>query len=89
MDEDVSAKREYFPGLWAIALDVEYDQHRVLYESVEGLGIDDEDWVSPEEKARAIATESVVTLRWYPDTPVAYCYVAASTLAACLAAAIE
>lgn len=47
-----------------------------------GLRYDDEDWVAPDEKAKAIATNELWTLQWYPDTPVGFCVVHASTFQA-------
>lgn len=40
------------------------------------------EWVSEEEKTKALATNSVWTLQWYPDTPVGFCCIRASSLAA-------
>lgn len=48
---------------------------------------DHADWVSEEEKARAIAAESVWVIQWYPNTLVGFCAWAASSLSACLEAA--
>lgn len=45
------------------------------------------DWVSDEEKQRAYATNEMWVLQWYPDTPVGFCALAASTLHALLKAA--
>lgn len=46
--------------------------------------IDDErfqtDWVSEAEKARAVETNSIWTLQWYPDTPIGSYSVSASSL---------
>jgi len=53
------------------------------------LGLDDDDWVSPEEKDRAIAGNCVWEIQWYPNTPIGFYRVAASSLAACVAAALE
>lgn len=40
----------------------------------------DYDWNSNEAKQRAIDTDEVWTLIWFPDTPVGSCMVAAPTL---------
>lgn len=45
---------------------------------------DDISWVSDEERAKAIAENTIWTLRWYPNTPVGFCRVSASSLAALL-----
>lgn len=44
-------------------------------------GADDDriTWASEEDRAKAIATNSVWTIQWYPDTPVGFICVAAST----------
>lgn len=42
----------------------------------------DDDWVSLEEKQKAIDTNEVWTLQWYPDTPVGFHKLHASTLEA-------
>lgn len=31
---------------------------------------DDEDWISPEEKQKALDNNEIWILRWYPDTPI-------------------
>ncbi|MBP2494684.1 hypothetical protein ABID82_007195 [Methylobacterium sp. PvP062] len=43
------------------------------------------DWVSDEERARAIETNSWWNVHWYPDTPVGFCSISASTLPALIA----
>jgi len=43
------------------------------------------DWVSEDEKQKALATNSVWTLQWYPDTPVGFFAIHASSLAAIFA----
>lgn len=47
-----------------------------------------DDWVSPEERERALDQNSVWTLHWYPDTPVGFCRLRASTLSAVVDAAL-
>lgn len=44
-------------------------------------------WVSPEERQKAIDTNSWWLLQWYPETPVGFCWLSASSLEALLAAA--
>ncbi len=44
------------------------------------------DWVSPEERLNAIATDSVWTCQWYPDTPIGFNALAASTFEALMEA---
>jgi hypothetical protein len=43
------------------------------------------DWVSPEEREQALANNSVWSAQWYPDTPVGFCQLYASSLPALLA----
>ena len=47
------------------------------------------DWVSPDEREKAIATNSVWTIQWYPDTPIGFNCVAASTFEAAARYALE
>lgn len=42
------------------------------------------DWISEEEKQKAIETDRAWTLQWYPDTPVGFYACSASTLEALL-----
>lgn len=72
---------------------IEHNQHRNDYQTVaawledrEALGTGP-NWVSAEERQRAIDTGEVWEIQWYPQTPVGFYHVAASTLAAALKAA--
>ena len=47
------------------------------------------DWPSDDERLKAIAANSVWTIQWYPQTPVGFTCVGASTLAGAIALAIE
>lgn len=64
-------------------LSIEHNEHRNYYETAERF-IADRDlaacFESPEEMRKAIETDSVWTLQWYPETPVGSYIVAASTL---------
>jgi hypothetical protein len=67
---------------------LEHNAHRDVYENIEQWiadQVDEDDWVSPEERAKAIAEDSVWTLQWYPDTPIGFFRRAASSLDALLA----
>ena len=44
------------------------------------------EWVSDEERKRAIEADSIWTLQWYPYTPVGFLALGASSLAALLRA---
>lgn len=46
---------------------------------------DSDDWVSSEEKQKALANNTVWKLQWYPNTPVGFCTKRASSLEALLA----
>lgn len=64
-----------------------HNDHLANYQSAEeAIASDhwyhDDDWVSPEEKANAIATNQIWTAQWYPETPVGFCSLHASTLEA-------
>ena len=45
-----------------------------------------EDWVSEAERDKALATNSVWSIQWYPDTPVGFCRLHASSLDALVGA---
>lgn len=47
------------------------------------------DWVSDEQRQKAIETDSIWTLQWYPDTPVGFVALAAADLDVLLEAAIQ
>jgi hypothetical protein len=63
-----------------------HNEHRDYYQSVEDwLGglehlQDDDVWGTPEAKQRAIDTDEVWRLQWYPNTPVGFNVVCAPTL---------
>ncbi len=66
-------------------MSIEKDPHRANYESVEEYERwrgESDDWVSPEEREKAIETDTLWTIQWYPDTPVGFCYLMASSLEA-------
>jgi hypothetical protein len=75
-----------------IHLTIEFNQHAMYYETVEKWLADHEgdncwfEWVSPEERQRAIDTDSVWTCQWYPITPVGFHAIAASTFEALMTA---
>jgi hypothetical protein len=46
-------------------------------------------WASDEERAKAIQENSVWTIQWYPNTPVGFCCVGASTLRAAVGFALN
>lgn len=70
-----------FPA--CISLSIKFNRHAIYYETVEqwlaSLPSGEPDWVSPEERQRAIDGNSVWECQWYPDTPVGSYSVAASS----------
>lgn len=76
-----------------ISLSVEHNEHATYYQSAEVWAAEQDQrecpirWASDEERAKAIAEDSIWTLHFYPDTPVGSYWVAASTFEAALAAA--
>jgi hypothetical protein len=61
-----------------------HNPHLNVYETVEGWtsDFDREDWVSPVEKQKAIATNELWVLQWYPNTPIGFNRIAAASLSA-------
>jgi hypothetical protein len=80
-----------------IALDIRHNDHKADYRTARewwgeqgpsgAMSFDDDEWASPEEFAKAMESDEVWVIHWYPDTPVGSCTVLASTLEAALAAA--
>ena len=73
------------------SLTLTHNEHKSYYRTVaESIADEDygySDWVSDEQKHKAIATNDCWTLRWYPDTPVGFCILSAADLDALLEAA--
>lgn len=71
----------------AAGLYLEHNDHRTIYGNIQDALADLEPyWVSKEECDKAVKTDSVWTAHWYPDNPVGFQKVAASTLGALLVA---
>lgn len=63
-----------------------HNEHRDYYEPVtKWIAEHEYDWPSDEAKARALATDEVWVLQWYPETPIGFNLVAAPTLEELLA----
>jgi hypothetical protein len=62
-------------------LHLTHNDHRDVYETVQEF-YDVDDFVSPEEWHKAVAEDSVWVLHWYPNTPIGFNRIAASTLEA-------
>ena len=69
-------------------LHLSHNEHRDVYETIEEF-YDAEDFASLEEWNKAVAEDSVWVLHWYPDTPIGFNRIAASTLEAIEAALKE
>jgi hypothetical protein len=63
-----------------------HNTHKSYYQPIADYVADERngamDWVSPEEQARAIATDNIWELQWYPHTPIGFNRIAASSLSA-------
>jgi hypothetical protein len=63
-------------------LNLLHNQHRVYYESAAEYALRfPESWKDEEAKQRAITTDEIWELQWYPNTPVGFNHVLAPTLA--------
>lgn len=60
-------------------LHLTHNAHKDVYESIEEF-YDATDFISPEEYIKAIDDNSVWVLHWYPETPVGFNLLAASSL---------
>lgn len=66
-----------------IALSLEHNDHRTAYETVEQYYCGDDwirDWISDAEMQKAIELDEVWVLHWYPNTPVGFQRLLASSL---------
>jgi hypothetical protein len=68
-----------------------HNDHLSVYETVkdriERNSWYEDGWVSEEQKAKAIETNELWELQWYPETPVGFCKLFAADLDVLLAAA--
>jgi hypothetical protein len=62
-------------------LHLSHNEHLDVYETVEQF-YEADCFVSPEEWRKAVAEDSVWVLHWYPETPIGFYRIAASTLEA-------
>ena len=70
-------------------LHIDLNQHKASYVTTEEAVANDEyDWVSEDEKQKAIDTDSIWTIQWYPDTPIGFYTLAASSLETVINAAL-
>lgn len=72
------------------ALSIGHNEHKSYYETIEEYleGNDTDCWESKEHRGRAIATNSLWSMQWYPDTPVGFLRVYAPTLGELLSFAV-
>jgi hypothetical protein len=72
------------------SLHLTHNQHKAYYMTVAEIDREqDYDWVSEEQKQKAIATGDYWELQWYPDTPTGSYSLCAADLDVLLAAACE
>lgn len=84
MDEWIAALPRH------INLSIEHQPHKSNYESIESYeqwrgSRAADDWASPEQREKAIATDNLWTVQWYPDSPVAFCFMMGADLDVLLA----
>ena len=67
-----------------LTLTLTHNEHKNYYQTVqESIDMKDRgytEWVSPEQKQKAIDMDECWTLQWYPDTPVGFNILAAADL---------
>lgn len=60
------------------SLHLTHNEHKAYYQTVQqriddgDFGYEPDNWVSEEQKQKAIATNECWTLQWYPDTPIGF-----------------
>lgn len=68
------------------SLHLTHNQHLAYYLTVaqsidqNDYGYEEECWVSPEQKQKAIDTNECWTLQWYPNTPIGFNLLSAADL---------
>lgn len=72
----------------AAGLIIEHNPHKCVYERVEEY-VEPDDWVSDEQRDKAIATDDFWSIQWYPATPVGFYRLAAHDFDVLLAKAEE
>lgn len=65
-------------------LTIQHNEHKNYYECardyIYSSNLDNLDWESQEELDKAINTDEIWTMTWYPETPIGSYSIAASTL---------
>lgn len=66
------------------SLHLQHNEHKSCYKTVKQAIFDNDhgycDWISEEQKQKAIETNDCWYLQWYPGTPVGFCILAAADL---------
>lgn len=62
--------------------------YQTVAEMVEQNDPKDHDWISEEEKHKAVLTNRMWEIQWYPDTPIGFCRLCASSLSAVIKAVL-
>lgn len=67
-----------------VSLSLVHNQHKAYYQPIADyvMPIDEHEWISLGERQRALDTDEIWELQWYPDTPVGSYFLCASTLEA-------
>ena len=82
---------DHFPPHKA-GLYLEHNTHKCLYQTVQQYlddrGLNNMEWVSPEDRDKSINMDELWTLQWYPDTPVGFCQLASYSIHRLLKAAM-
>ena len=60
-------------------LHLSHNEHRDVYETIEQF-YEPQDFVSDDEWLKAVAEDSVWSLHWYPETPIGFHRICASSL---------
>jgi hypothetical protein len=74
------------------SLHLTHNQHKAYYETIEQyIGNYDwsDDWVSEVQKVKALETQELWELQWYPSTPVGFFHIMGADLDVVLAKALE
>ncbi len=71
---------DWFPK-HSCGLYLSHNEHKDVYEEPENF-YDFEDFTSQEEFTKALSEDSIWSLQWYPDTPIGFHRICASSLEA-------
>lgn len=59
-----------------ISLSINHNPHKdstlTILELIDFLNLEDDDWTSVSEKEKAISSNSLWEIQWYPDTPIGF-----------------